>query len=135
MDTRTLTEYSGITGVLGGSFTSIASLVLWSRLNGIANSSATLESGVNTAQFMIQRHITLFIGAGIINFIILISLLSMGVLSLRRYKELKEVNKMPSALFIIASIVFFIPFVGKLTSGILAIIGGILFFTNLKKLD
>ena len=42
---------------------------------------------------------------------------------------------MPSALFIIASIVFFIPFVGKLTSGILAIIGGILFFTNLKKLD
>ncbi|WP_285119077.1 hypothetical protein [Lactococcus petauri] len=134
MDTRTLTEYSGITGILGGSFTSIASLVLWSRLNGIANSSATLESGVNTAQFMIQRHITLFIGAGIINFIILISLLSMGILSLRRYKELKEVNKMPPALFIIAGIVFFIPFVGKLTSGILAIIGGILFFTNLKKL-
>lgn len=135
MDTRTLTEYSGITGVLGGSFTSIASLVLWSRLNGIANSSATLESGVNTAQFMIQRHITLFIGVGIINFIILISLLSMGILSLRRYKELKGVNKMPSALFIIASIVFFTPFVGKLTSGILAIIAGILFFTNLKKLD
>ncbi|WP_285121412.1 hypothetical protein [Lactococcus petauri] len=84
---------------------------------------------------MIQRHITLFIGAGIINFIILISLLSLGILSLRRYKELKGINKMPSALFIIASIVFFIPFVGKLTSGILAIIGGILFFTNLKKLD
>ncbi|BAV02862.1 hypothetical protein RCG39_08335 [Lactococcus petauri] len=135
MDTRTLTEYSGITGVLGGSFTSIASLVLWSRYTGIANSSPTLEAGVNTTQFMIQRHITLFIGVGVINFIILITVLSMGILSLRRYKELKGVNKMPSALFIIASIVFFIPFVGKLTSGILAIIGGILFFTNLKKLD
>lgn len=135
MDTRTLTEYSGITGVLGGSFTSIASLVLWSRYTGIANSSPTLESGVNTTQFMIQRHITLFIGVGVINFIILITVLSMGILSLRRYKELKGVNKMPSALFIIASIVFFIPFVGKLTSGILTIIGGILFFTNLKKLD
>ncbi|MGF2925405.1 hypothetical protein ACFX18_09060 [Lactococcus garvieae] len=135
MDTRTLTEYSGITGILGGSFTSIASLVLWSRLNSIANSSATLESGVNTTQFMIQRHIILFIGVGIINFIVLICLLSMGILSLRKYKELKGVNKMPPAMFIIASVVFFIPFVGKLTSGVLAIIGGILFFTNLNKLD
>ena len=135
MDTRTLTEYSGITGILGGSFTSIASLVLWSRLNSIANSSATLESGVNTTQFMIQRHITLFIGVGIINFIVLICLLSMGILSLRKYKKLKGVNKMPPTIFIIASVVFFIPFVGKLTSGLLAIIGGILFFTNLNKLD
>lgn len=135
MDTRTLTEYSGITGILGGSFTSIASLVLWSRYSGIANSSPTLEAGVNTAQFMIQRHITLFIGVAIINFIILITLLSMGILSLRKYKDLKGVNKMPPAMFIIASVVFFLPFVGKITSGILAIIGGVLFFTNLNKLD
>lgn len=135
MDTRTLTEYSGITGILGGSFTSIASLVLWSRYTGIANSSPTLEAGVNTTQFMIQRHITLFIGVGIINFIILISLLSMGILSLRKYKDLKGVNKLPPAMFLIASVVFFIPFVGEITSGILAIIGGILFFTNLNKLD
>lgn len=135
MDTRTLTEYSGITGILGGSFTSIASLVLWSRYTGIANSSPTLEAGVNTAQFMIQRHITLFIGVAIINFIILITLLSMGILSLRKYKDLKGANKMPPAMFIIASVVFFLPFVGKITSGILAIIGGVLFFTNLNKLD
>ncbi|WP_416037685.1 hypothetical protein ACL43R_02545 [Lactococcus formosensis] len=135
MDTRTLTEYSGITGILGGSFTSIASLVLWSRYTGIANSSPTLEAGVNTAQFMIQRHITLFIGVAIINFIILITLLSMGILSLRKYKDLKGANKMPPAMFIIASVVLFLPFVGKITSGILAIIGGVLFFTNLNKLD
>ncbi len=68
MDTRTLTEYSGITGILGGSFTSIASLILWSIYTGIVDSSPTLEAGVNTTQFMIQRHITLFIGVGIINF-------------------------------------------------------------------
>lgn len=135
MDTRTLTEYSGITGILGGSFTSIASLVLWSRYTSIADSSPTLEAGVNTTQFMIQRHITLFIGVGIINFIILITLLSMGILSLRRYKDLTGVNKVPPTIFIIASVVFFLPFVGKITGGILAIIGGILFFTNLKKLD
>ncbi len=70
-----------------------------------------------------------------INFMILITLLSMGILSLRKYKDLKGVNKVPPALFLIASVVFFIPFVGKITSGILAIIGGFLFFTNLNKLD
>ena len=135
MDTRTLTEYSGLIGIIGGGFTSVTNLALWHRITSASNNSPSTEASVQTVEFMAQRHAPLLVGIAIINITVVIFLLVMGVLSLKKYNALENVHKSPPIIFIVASGLFFIPFIGKLISGILAIIGGVLFLSNLNRLE
>jgi len=84
---------------------------------------------------MAQRHAPLLVAIAIINITIVILLLVIGILSLKKYNALENVHKSPPIIFIVASVLFFIPFIGKLISGTLAIIGGVLFLSNLNRLE
>lgn len=52
MDTRTLTEYSGLIGIIGGGFTSVTNLALWHRITSASNNSPSTEASVQTVEFM-----------------------------------------------------------------------------------
>ena len=67
MDARTLTEYSGLFGIIGGGFTSVTNLALWHRITSASNNSPSTEASVQTVEFMAQRHAPLLVAIAISN--------------------------------------------------------------------
>lgn len=124
MKTKKLALINGVVGLVGGIFLILAIFILAaSAVNDVANSFSS--STVSTSSTTLTSMLTVCIK---------IALLVLGIMGSVYYKEDERISAAPHVLLIVGGALSIIPFLGWV-GGILAIIGGSLYLSSLKRFE
>jgi len=124
---KALAKVNGIIGIVEGVLFCLSLFLFWVVIIFEVNSSYVSDE-LSTASMLSL----LLIGS--VTFLMKVSLIILGIISLNKYIK-SEMSQVPHILFIVAGGVGFIPIIGTLTASVTSFIGGILYLTNLKKIN